>query len=666
MILMPEKMEQINILIHKQDVDKVADTLIAAGAVELVKASELEQWSSKLGLVDLKNSVQRYSDLADRASLIAGKLSIKILATQSEGPKEIEYIDNRIAVIEEKITSMEKETSELFLKKESLLSEKEKLEEMSRQVSALSKDFGKISTRSVYSFLNVQPGFIEERNLPILERYLSSIPHVVVPGRKDGSRQYVLIIILKSDSNVLARGAKESNFQNVDISETGGNISEEAVMNVKKRLEDIIVKINSIGDKLHEKKSEYQSELNDIIGCLHVYKTVARVRSYFRKTRDTFLISGWLPSAEKNRVVEALNKVTKGSCYIEEINPVEKKEYSNGDLNVPVKFHNPWFLRPFELLVTTYGVPNYRTIDPTLFVAVTYLIMFGMMFGDIGDGIILSFIGVYLGIFSKAKENIRNLGIIVLYCGISSVIFGVLYGSIFGIEHWLPAVWMRPLEHITDFFKISIYFGIAVVSIGILINVINAYLTGNLIDGILDKSGLLGGVIYWGSVGVICKVFVKGIHAVNPWIVILLIIFPVFVLFLKGPIIHLFDSSRPRFPEGILTYIMEHSIEILELFMGYLANTVSFIRVAAFALSHAGLFVAIFSLVDTVNKVTYGVHGILIKSFVFILGNIIVIVLEGLVVAIQCARLEYYEFFGKFFKHEGKSYKPVTYYVENQ
>jgi len=242
-----------------------------------------------------------------------------------------------------------------------------------------------------------------------------------------------------------------------------------------------------------------------------------------------------------------------------------------------------------------------------------------------------------------------------MYCGASSVLFGILYGSVFGVETLIPTLWLKPLEGIEVLFKVAISFGIAVVSLGIILNIVNSVRTHSFVEHFFDESGPLIGVVYWAAVGVGIK-FVLSSGRVSDKAIVLGVLTPLGIFFMQGPIMRIVGKRDQMFPEGVGTYVLEQLVETMEILMGYLANTVSFIRLAAFALAHAGLFVAVFSLAEVVGNVP---GGTVLSWFVLILGNMVIILLEGLVVTIQALRLEYYEFFGKFFSGVGSKYQPA-------
>jgi V/A-type H+-transporting ATPase subunit I len=293
-------------------------------------------------------------------------------------------------------------------------------------------------------------------------------------------------------------------------------------------------------------------------------------------------------------------------------------------------------------------------VDPTIFVGITFLLMFGMMFGDVGHGLVLLAGGVALAAKSR---RFGDAGKLVAYCGIASVLFGILYGSLFGLEGVLPPVWVTPLEGVTDLFKAAIGFGVVVVSLGIVLNIVNGVKTHSFPEGFFDQSGPLVGIAYWAGVGIAIKFMTSSDRASYPMIFLGFFLIPLVLLFMKGPILRLLGRSKEVFPEGVTTYVMSGIIEIMEILIGYLANTMSFIRVAAFGLAHAGLFVAVFSLAEVVATKP---GGMVLSWLVLIGGNALIILLEGLVVTIQALRLEYYEFFGKFFKGDGVKYDPVA------
>jgi V/A-type H+-transporting ATPase subunit I len=278
-----------------------------------------------------------------------------------------------------------------------------------------------------------------------------------------------------------------------------------------------------------------------------------------------------------------------------------------------------------------------------------------MMFGDVGHGGML-FAAGYL-IFRRFYRYF-DYGIILMECGVSSMLFGFLYGSVFGFETVIPALWFRPMESIPYFVKATLTLGVLMVSLGLAINVINAVRLKEL-EKVFSGSGLAGALLYWMAAGLGLKRLVTG--TVTPeelnfvgWIAAVLMT----VMLFHRPLYRVF-VKRDRFSHilkqsGFFTEMVESVIELVDDLMRFVANTVSFLRVAAFALSHAALFIAVFSIA---NIISHEKGGGFSYWLVVALGNIVVILMEGVVVSIQTVRLEYYEFFGKFFRGGGERFK---------
>jgi V/A-type H+-transporting ATPase subunit I len=252
---------------------------------------------------------------------------------------------------------------------------------------------------------------------------------------------------------------------------------------------------------------------------------------------------------------------------------------------------------------------------------------------------------------------LRNIGLVIFYAGIASSVFGVLFGSVFGVEDWLPTLWLKPMHSISDLFRVSLYFGMGMVTLAIIINIINGIRKRDFIGIIFHKAGLVAAILYWCGIVMVSRYLAADQTTQSSDLVLIPVFFigSLILLFLKEPLITLLRGKRKLYPEGVASGIIGGIVEILELILGLLANTVSFIRVAAFGLAHAGLFIAIFTLSDMLK----GSSGGLLSIFVLVIGNCLIIALECLVVSIQGLRLEFYEFFSRFFQSGGLGYQPV-------
>jgi V/A-type H+-transporting ATPase subunit I len=206
----------------------------------------------------------------------------------------------------------------------------------------------------------------------------------------------------------------------------------------------------------------------------------------------------------------------------------------------------------------------------------------------------------------------------------------------------------------------AIGIGIILMSFGLIFNVINHIRRGHLLAGLLDKFGVAGILFFWGGLALLLKS--SAIHAsgLMPLVIILFLVVPVLGWTLKEPVEYWRKRrSQPGTGHGSLSAaFMESPVEVFEGLMSYFSNTISFVRLAAYAMSHSALLLAAFMMAEQVRHI-HAVGGPL-SLLVVLFGNLVAIVLEGIVAAVQALRLEYYEFFSKFFAGNGQPFQPFS------
>jgi V/A-type H+-transporting ATPase subunit I len=292
-------------------------------------------------------------------------------------------------------------------------------------------------------------------------------------------------------------------------------------------------------------------------------------------------------------------------------------------------------MRPFVALVANYGIPRYGEIDPTVLFTFSFILMFGMMFGDVGHGAVI----LAGGLFAR-----RRFPIVVPFavaCGLSSIAFGFVYGSIFGYEHVITPLWMSPLSDPILMLKVALYWGIGFILVANTLTLINFLAEGRTKDALLDTKGVVGTLLYFAGIYVGFRWVGEGIFGTFE-LVLLLIPLAVLLAYkwthLEGPL-----------GERIMILVVEG----FETVQGYLSNTLSFLRVAAFSLNHVALAIAVFTLANMLG--TMG-HWITV-----VLGNVFIILLEGFIVSIQVLRLQYYEGFSRYFRGDGRAFQPLRF-----
>jgi len=471
---------------------------------------------------------------------------------------------------------------------------------------------------------------------------------VVVPLDRRDDRELVAAIVSRKKRFALQTALEKLGFARQEPPDTGGadpavalQKHRESRLALLKKIEEIDSKLRGIADSVGREIAGYRNSLETEIA---LYRAMAQ----FGKTHFTCVAAGWVPTSDAPRLRDRLLAVTAGRAM------VRMHRVSFGDASqaaIPVKARLNPFFKPFRILVSNFGLPTYGEIDPTPFVAISFLVLFGLMFGDLGQGAVLVVLGIFLR-WKGDKEFIRDFGFILVAAGISAMIFGsFLYGSVFGKEGVLhvEGLTLDPMKDVTRLFAIAVISGIVLLSAGVILNVVNRFGRRRFYQGTLDKFGLVGLIFYWGMLASAILLTVFG--GAPSWLILIVVGVPLILIFLSEPLHFLFSKKPSGEGGGLITTIMEALVAVLETVIAYLANTASFLRVAGFALAHAGLCYAIWKMYESIDMPA-------IQWPVVVLGNILVIALEGLVASIQCMRLQYYEFFGKFFRGEGKAFKP--------
>ena len=378
------------------------------------------------------------------------------------------------------------------------------------------------------------------------------------------------------------------------------------------------------------------------------------IRKYVGMDGDTFYFEGFIPTIDEDRLLHEFHTITELTI---EISPAEEKTGHKA----PTKFKNNRFSKPFESLVSMYGVPSYGDFDPTNVLAVTYTLLYGVMFGDVGQGLLLVLFG-YL--FFKKTGNC--LGQIMMRVGVSSSIFGFAYGSVFGFENVLDPIFIdllgmdgKPIHVMDPVTTTKIL--IAAVIIGCILNLMS--MTINVAIGFSKKdytravfscNGLVGIFMYSGILVGAALTMLADINVFSPIYIIGIVVVPLILILFSVPLGNIMAGKKENIygEEGFKGIATEGIFELFEVVLSFISNTMSFLRVGGFILSHAGMMLVVMTLYEMVG----GVGGIV----VIIVGNLFVIGLEGFIVGIQALRLEFYEMFSRYYDGDGVEFTPIT------
>ncbi len=418
---------------------------------------------------------------------------------------------------------------------------------------------------------------------------------------------------------------------------------ESNIESLEKAVEDYSDKIEKFAENNKEEIIKYYTKISE-------YNLYGSIKSYAMAHNDYFCLTGWVPEKNAKSVKNKLRK-------IESVDVSVTNAKDEPQLSPPSKLKNFFLARPFQYYTEMYGVPKYREIDPTMFIAFTYVLLFGIMFADVGHGFCVAIAGLLMWYLKKMP-----IGKILIPCGLSGMVFGGLFGSIFGFENAMDWLYVgilgmesKPIEVMSSemtntIIYLAVGIGMVLLCVAMGLNIYTSIRQGNIGKALFDTSGVCGLVFY----GLICAglvgMLVLGINLFSiPYIIAIALSF--ILIFMREPLIDLVNGNEDWKPKSWGDFVLQNIFESIEVLLSYVTNTLSFLRVGAFVLVHTGMMTVVFTLAETVGGAGY--------IPVLIFGNALVCVLEALLVAIQVLRLEFYEMFSRFYSGEGKAYEPV-------
>lgn len=493
-------------------------------------------------------------------------------------------------------------------------------------------------------YLKIRFGKLPLNNEGKLE-YYETLPFVYKAFQRDDKYVWCMYMTTPTGAPEVDNVFTSLYFEKIHIPEFVHGSCELAEKEIQNESDSAKQYSQDLQNRIDKTISENMEELTRIYSVAKKLNSVYAMQKYIVKLGDKLNVHGFVPKNDLDNFKNTFESIDGVKL---EVLPAT----SDVRLEPPTRLKNSWFARPFRMFVEMYGVPRYNDVDPTLLVAISYTLLFGIMFGDLGQGIILSLVGLV----AEKKFNLK-LGGVGVRLGISSAIFGVFFGSFFGNEEILSEYFkgfsffnaMSP-ENTMTLLMAAIGLGIVLILISMTFSIVLNFKKKNIGEAILSQNGLCG-VTFYVAVIVAALGMLTGQHFVNIFYILILIVLPLILMFLKEPLIRKLEEHGEMFPNGFGAFFVEGFFELFEVVLSFITNTMSFLRVGGFVLSHAGMMLVVYTLAEMV-----GGFG---EIIVLILGNVFVMCLEGLIVGIQVLRLEFYEMFSRYYEGNGIPFKTI-------
>ena len=636
---MIEKMKFISIIGPKQQLDLVVEQYLGKYEIQLENAmGELKELKNITPCAE-NNPYRELDEKAVKTAAFVGEGPIAECEMSLDDARErIDGAYRKIQEAEEK----KKALAEELKKKEALLETAKPYRDLHFDISRILR-FKEVKFR----FGRIPAGYYERLKTYVYDDACT----IFEKCRADDSWVWGVYFAPAAEVRKVDAIYASMHFERIYLEDAYGGTVDEACRQLEEQIQEQKRKIADADSALHRELEEQAAQLRlaaRILSDASRRFDIRRLAAFTRAKNETFFIlCGWMTKKDADRLKKELDADPDIFCTMEE----------NTDKRIsrpPTKLKNPGPLKPFEMFIRMYGLPNYREFDPTLFVAITYSIIFGAMFGDVGQGLCLLVGGFLLYRFKKL-----NLAAIIAYCGFFSTIFGFFYGSVFGFEDWIDALWLRPTEAMTQLpfignlntvFVVTIALGMGLILLTMIFHMINAFKAKDLKTALFDTNGLAGFLFYAAVVAVVV-LFMTGHALPAAAVLVVMFVVPLLVIACKEPLGDWLEKKGAHLEDGPVMFVVQAFFELFEVCLSYFSNTLSFVRIGAFAVSHAAMMQVVMMLAGAEN-------GGSPNLIVVIIGNLIVMGMEGLIVGIQVLRLQYYEFFSRFYKGDGREFVP--------
>jgi V/A-type H+-transporting ATPase subunit I len=644
-MLYPQAMAEIRLIVPAKDLLAVTTALAGQGVFHQTDASYLGSETGLDSADPWQGKGAAYAALERRVLVTMQALGVEegVPPTGRASIIEIEVVRPLVEQIEQEVHT----ASEQLAKDQKRLVQLDSYLRQLEPIAGTDMDMGALrNPRYLFSML----GIIPVANLARLQTSLARTPFVLLTLRQDNHSAVVWLAGSRRNADILGRAARSAYLNPLALPDIHKGTPAEIIESLHtaiERAQQHATEQKAAMAELHEARKQ---QLQALLWRVRASRMLADAIAHFGRLRYTYLIVGWVPASG----LPGLTQRLKQACAEILIDTNATRRGSTRQ-DVPVALHNPGILGAFQELVTIYARPRYEELDPTILMAVTFPLLFGAMFGDVGHGLELALLGLLLTSRKvKALRSLAGLGRLITVCGAAAVVFGFLYGSIFGVEDLLPALWMRPIDNIMQILYISVGAGIVLLSAGFVLNMINAAVARDWGRLLFERNGLAGFALYWSLIGLAAGSLLGGFPVQPSVFIAPAVVAGVAVMFAEVWK-HLLEGRRPLVDGGRGTYAIQAFFEMFDTLIAFLSNSLSYVRVGAFAVAHAGLS-AVFFILAALLSPGHGAGYWLVVA----LGNLFIIGFEGLIVGIQTMRLEYYEFFSKFFTGGGMRYQPLS------
>ena len=637
---MIEKMKFLSITGPKADIDRMTETYLSKYEIHLENAlAELTEVANLSPFLE----INPYKEALN---------SINSFYEQLEKPENTSPrpMDAETAVTI--VRRLQKESRSLAEAREKLEAEHAGMVDYLKIIRPFRNLDYDVSEILKFQYIHYRFGRIEKQYLQKFEKYIyDNLNTIFIKCGDDEQYVYGVYFVPKQQAHKSHGVYSSMHFEQIFMPDAYTGPAVEAFARLDHRHQEIHEGLNANKEAVKNFLGDNREDIVSAKAALDACSSSFDIRKLAACTQgdnNTFyILCGWMTEKDAASFQNDIKDDERIFCLMDDQQQPTKKK-------APTKLKNPGLFRPFEMYVKMYGLPAYNEMDPTWFVAVTYSLIFAPTFRDVAQGLLL-----FLGRLFLYKKKHMDLAGIISCAGIFSIFFGFMYGSLFGFEEILHAVWLKPMTAMMDVplvgtlnavFVVAIGFGMFIILTCMVFNIINS-IRNHDVEKTWFDSNAVAGLVFYGSIVLTVGLFISGRKLPAAAVLVVMFLIPLALMFLKEPLTNLVKKKAHVFPEQKGMFFVQSFFELFEVLLSYLSNTLSFLRIGAFAVSHAAMMEVVMMLAGAAN-------GGSPNWIVIVLGNLFVCAMEGLIVGIQVLRLEYYEIFSRFYAGNGREFRP--------
>ena len=645
------KMKFLSITGPRDDIDRVVEQYLSRYEIHLENA--LEELNTVQTLTPFME-INPYRETLLKADAVAA-----LLPEESEPAGHLLSVEEAVSLID----SMQAPVSEYRDSRQALLDRREEAVNLAEQLAPFRSLPVRFPEIAAYRFMHYRFGRISKEFFEKFEGYIyDNSDSVFYQCHEDSTYVWGVYFTPRKSHQKTDAIYQALHFEQIYLPENYEGTPQEEYAELQEQIAGLDRELAALDDAMGRRLRENagavldaQARLRSCSEHFDVRKLAACTRS---DSRIFYILCGWMTEEDARAFQEEIRDEKDIFCMIED-------DDTNIDTVPPTILKNPKIFRPFELFIRMYGLPDYNEFDPTVYLALTYAFIFGIMFGDVGQGLCL----VAGGLLLYRWKHIALAGIVGI-SGICSVIFGLVYNSFFGFEDFFPyrallharedMVTLPVLGSINTVFVLTIALGVIIILTDMILSVINAIRRKDA-ENIWFGQNAVAGIIFYGSIAAMAVLAASGLGGRKTVFTILLILAVVGItaVFLREMLGRIAEKKHPAIEGSKPMYFVQSFFETFESLLSYLSNTLSYVRIGAYAVSHVAMM-------EVVMMLAGAAEGSAPNIPVLVIGNIFVMIMEGLMVGIQVLRLEYYEMFSRFYSGTGKEFRPFIRRADTQ